>query len=908
MSDDVNVRLRITKTGNGAAEVVNDLKRVEQAAGSIGRASSTGIAQINTDFKSLAGNLRGMDLFGMLPGQLGSSISRMQRMLDTFAGSIKRPAVASGGATDMFAGVANMSSFDESIAALNANLEGTASTGAAAASSMSLLGPALLVGGVAAAGAAVAVGKLAYSLGTAGEAVVQTQKKFVAFTGGPQQAADALQAMNAATEGGMSSMDAMTYSSMLLSMGLAKNGEEAAQVSRMALMLGPAYRDASTNIQDFTMMLANQSIRRLDQFGLSIDSVKKKQAELVAAGMDKQLAFTNAVLDIGAQKMRQLEAAGVVAGTGIQQLTSAWADLRAEVGKELAPGVSKFQSGLATSLTELTNSIRANSSDAATQLMGLQAQMVAVRATYQTMFEAGVDPNGPYMQQYANTLAQIEARLITVRLAASDFSEAAGIAGVRAADGLTYTAATADSAVGALGALDDALQGLRDKDEAAKVNAVAMAILAGDISRATVEAIGLNAAFIELNKNKLGAMLGPEFWTSLADAKAAIPTVNLPKAPAGPAYGTGTDLAGQLIASQKATEVVTSQASAEVQQAHDDAVRAEEDRIKVVQAAAEKAADAIKAKWDKFANSVTKALDDASNKAKGLFDLGGGGAAGIVTEPGKNGPFEALYRITDVAATLAGRAPGADTAKWQEMYAGQDAMGIAKNFQSGNLLAKGVFENIDWGMLGRQATQQQESSKIASYAGQAVANLTQAGKPLTAEAIKAEIDKLAEKDKASLIPELQNVGKAVTATGDTAHGDAAVLAAGLATINSTLVGKQAAPLTTTPPTGKGAPPQTIPLFAAGTPYAPGGLAIVGERGPELINLTQGSRVYNAGQTANMLGGGRGKDESTLLTELARALNTKVGTMQQAGAALADMLVNAAAANVQTSMLRQFARR
>jgi len=34
----------------------------------------------------------------------------------------------------------------------------------------------------------------------------------------------------------------------------------------------------------------------------------------------------------------------------------------------------------------------------------------------------------------------------------------------------------------------------------------------------------------------------------------------------------------------------------------------------------------------------------------------------------------------------------------------------------------------------------------------------------------------------------------------------------------------------------------IPGFAVGTPYAPGGLAVVGERGPELVNLPKGSKV------------------------------------------------------------------
>jgi hypothetical protein len=38
----------------------------------------------------------------------------------------------------------------------------------------------------------------------------------------------------------------------------------------------------------------------------------------------------------------------------------------------------------------------------------------------------------------------------------------------------------------------------------------------------------------------------------------------------------------------------------------------------------------------------------------------------------------------------------------------------------------------------------------------------------------------------------------------------------------------------------------IPGFAAGTNYAPGGLAMVGERGPELVNLPRGSRVTPIG--------------------------------------------------------------
>ena len=46
----------------------------------------------------------------------------------------------------------------------------------------------------------------------------------------------------------------------------------------------------------------------------------------------------------------------------------------------------------------------------------------------------------------------------------------------------------------------------------------------------------------------------------------------------------------------------------------------------------------------------------------------------------------------------------------------------------------------------------------------------------------------------------------------------------------------------------------IPAYANGGAY-PGGLAMVGEQGPELINFARPGQVYTAGQTANILGGG-----------------------------------------------------
>jgi hypothetical protein len=59
-----------------------------------------------------------------------------------------------------------------------------------------------------------------------------------------------------------------------------------------------------------------------------------------------------------------------------------------------------------------------------------------------------------------------------------------------------------------------------------------------------------------------------------------------------------------------------------------------------------------------------------------------------------------------------------------------------------------------------------------------------------------------------------------------------------------------------------------PGFAGGTNFAPGGLALVGEKGPELVNLPRGSQVIpRAGQSmkVEVVGKVRGRDLALILT-------------------------------------------
>lgn len=76
-----------------------------------------------------------------------------------------------------------------------------------------------------------------------------------------------------------------------------------------------------------------------------------------------------------------------------------------------------------------------------------------------------------------------------------------------------------------------------------------------------------------------------------------------------------------------------------------------------------------------------------------------------------------------------------------------------------------------------------------------------------------------------------------------------------------------------------------PGHAAGTRFAPGGLSLVGERGPELVSLPRGAQVIDAGQTRQMLaGGGRGIGAVTINNAIHVYGNVGEGQVQR----LADL--------------------
>ena len=186
------------------------------------------------------------------------------------------------------------------------------------------------------------IAQTALELGQLGVQSQKTSAAFAAISGGTIQARNNLNAMRAATQGTLSDMEAMAAANRLMQMGLASNADELGKVTAMAVRLGTAMgRDAGTAIEEFALLLANQSIPRLDTFGISAGRVRARIAELQAAqnGLSRETAFMQAVMEEGTAAMERLGDAGMGQIQNMDRLRASVSNLKVTVGEMLAPAL-----------------------------------------------------------------------------------------------------------------------------------------------------------------------------------------------------------------------------------------------------------------------------------------------------------------------------------------------------------------------------------------------------------------------------------------------------------------------------------------------------------------------------------------------------------------------------------------
>ncbi len=139
--------------------------------------------------------------------------------------------------------------------------------------------------------------------------------------------------------GTVSEMEAMLSSSKLLQMGLVTTNDEMSSVVEMATRLGDQTASATARVEDFALMLANQSIPRLDNFGISSGRVRARMKELQAASedMSRETAFMIATMDEGGESLGVLGERVDDSAAQFEKMEAKMADARVEMGKALAP-------------------------------------------------------------------------------------------------------------------------------------------------------------------------------------------------------------------------------------------------------------------------------------------------------------------------------------------------------------------------------------------------------------------------------------------------------------------------------------------------------------------------------------------------------------------------------------------
>lgn len=170
------------------------------------------------------------------------------------------------------------------------------------------------------------------------EGVRNTFGRLAESVGG--EGVEALQQLREATRGMVADADLWQAGNKFLAMGLAETTEGAAKLSEMATQLGMAMgEDATSSMENFALMMANQSIPRLDSFGISSSKVRERIKELMEAteGMTREAAFNQAVMEQGALTMEKVGEQAMGAAAGIARLRTFFANLKLKAGQALQP-------------------------------------------------------------------------------------------------------------------------------------------------------------------------------------------------------------------------------------------------------------------------------------------------------------------------------------------------------------------------------------------------------------------------------------------------------------------------------------------------------------------------------------------------------------------------------------------
>ncbi len=188
----------------------------------------------------------------------------------------------------------------------------------------------------------------------------RVSKALDGLTGSSEKSAMYIKSIELASLGAISKMDAMAIASRALSFGVVDNTKKMKDLTKIAITLGKAQGlDATTAVSDLTTALARQSPMILDNLGITMKlsdayaiyakSIGKNVDQLDAE--EKQQAFLRAALLKGEEAMVKMGGVTEDSATSAERATAQFENAQIAIGNELMPIVAKFTGKVADMLT-----------------------------------------------------------------------------------------------------------------------------------------------------------------------------------------------------------------------------------------------------------------------------------------------------------------------------------------------------------------------------------------------------------------------------------------------------------------------------------------------------------------------------------------------------------------------------
>ncbi len=177
-------------------------------------------------------------------------------------------------------------------------------------------------------------------LGAQSERVEDRFRKFGATIGSSDEL---LAAFNKGSAGAVDQMTAMNSAALLVQQGLVTNNAEMEKTVEMATRLGDQTLGATHRLEFFSQLLKNQSIRLLDNFGISSGRVRTRILELqeATAGLSREEAFRIATFEEGQKALDVLGEQVEDNALQFERATAKMQDMRVEMGQMLVPAGAK---------------------------------------------------------------------------------------------------------------------------------------------------------------------------------------------------------------------------------------------------------------------------------------------------------------------------------------------------------------------------------------------------------------------------------------------------------------------------------------------------------------------------------------------------------------------------------------